>query len=252
MAIGKNKRTGGRKGGNKRKGIDSMARKEWYDVIAPTTFKNRSMAKTLVTKTTGTKLATDGLRHRVFQTFLSDLQDQPENGYVKMRFRVEEIIGRNCLTQFYGLDTSVDKLRSMVRKWISLIEVIVDAVTSDGYKLRFFVLAFTKSQDKQVCRNAYARTSQKKQIRRIATQTIRENVTKSDLNAVVRKLNTRLIATEIETRGSEVYPLQNVIIRKVKTLKTPALNIQKLMDSHGNDIPVSREELGEAVQVADE
>jgi len=250
MAIGKNKRTGGRKGG-KKKGVDTMARKEWYDVIAPVTFNNRQVAKTLVTKTIGTKLATDGLRHRVFQTFLSDLQGQPEHGHVKMRLRVEEIVGRNCLSQFYGMDTSVDKLRSMVRKWISLIECVVDAVTSDGYKLRFFVLAFTKPQEKQVCRNSYANTSQKKQIRRRTFNIIRDNVTKSDLNAVVRKLHTKIIATEIETSGSQVYPLQNVVIRKVKTLKVPALNMQKLMESHGNDIPVSREELGEPVEIVE-
>jgi small subunit ribosomal protein S3Ae len=251
MAIGKNKRTAGRKGGSRKKGVDSMARKEWYDVVAPITFNNRQVCKTLVTKTIGTKLSTDGLRHRVFQTYLSDLQGQPEHGHVKMRLRVEDIVGRNCLTQFYGLDTSVDKLRSMVRKWISLIEGVVDAFTSDGYKLRFFVLAFTKQQDKQVCRNAYANTSQKKQIRRRITQIIRDAVTKSDLNAVVRKLHTKIIASEIEKLGSQIYPLQNVIIRKVKTLKVPTLNTQRLLESHGNDIPVSKEELGEPVEIAE-
>jgi len=252
MAIGKNKRAskGGRKGA-KKKGVDSMARKEWYDVLAPAAFTNRQICKTLVTKTTGTKLASDGLRHRVFQTFLSDLQSQPEHGFVKMRFRVEDIVGRNCLTQFYGLDTSVDKLRSLVRKWISLIECIVDSVTSDGYKLRFFVIAFTKPHDKQVCKNSYANTSQKKQIRRRIANIIRENVAKSDLNAVVKKLHTKIIASEIEKSGSQVYPLRDVLIRKVKTLKTPTLNVQKLMETHGNDIPVSREELGEPVESAE-
>jgi len=215
------------------------------------TFKKRQVAKTLVTKTFGTKLATDGLRHRVFQTYLSDLQEQPEHGHVKLRFRVEEIVGRNCLTQFYGMDTSVDKLRSMVRKWISLIETTVEATTNDGYRLRFFVLAFTKPQDKQVCRNAYANTSQKKQIRKRTMNIIREHVTKSDINNVVRKLHTKTIASEIEKSGSQVYPLQNVIIRKVKTLKTPQFVLQKLMDAHGNDIPVSREEMGETVVVAE-
>lgn len=251
MAIGKNKRQskGGRRG-NKKKGIDAMARKEWYDVLAPTVFANRKFCKTLVTKTIGTKLASDGLRHRVFQTFLSDLQNQPEHGHIKMRLRCEDIVGRNCLTQFYGMDTTVDKLRSMVRKWISLIECVQDVSTTDGYRLRLFVLAFTRPQERQVRRNAYANTSHKKQIRAITSRIIREHVSKTDLASVVKKLHSKQIASEIEMKGSVVYPLQNVIIRKVKTLKTPMFNSQRLLDAHGNDIPVSVEEIGESVNVA--
>ena len=250
MAIGKNKKTTGRKGG-KKKIADPMLRKEWYDVVAPATFNNRQAAKTIVNKTSGMKLAVDGLRHRVFHTFLSDLQEQPEHGHVKIKLRVEDIVGRNCLTQFYGLDTSVDKLRSMVRKWISLIECVVDASTNDGYRMRFFVLLFTKPHEKQVCRNSYANSAQKKAIRQRVTQIIRENVMKSDINNVVRKLHTKVMASEIEKSGSQVYPLQNVIIRKVKTLKIPQLSTQKLMDAHNHDIPASREDAGEAIAVAE-
>uniref|UniRef100_A0A7S4NZQ8 Small ribosomal subunit protein eS1 n=1 Tax=Paramoeba aestuarina TaxID=180227 RepID=A0A7S4NZQ8_9EUKA len=250
MAIGKNKKTTGRKGG-KKKASDPMLRKEWYDVIAPATFTNRKAAKTIVNKSSGMKLAVDGLRHRVFHTYLSDLQDQPEHGHVKIKLRVEDIQGRNCLTQFYGMDTSVDKLRSMVRKWISLIECVVDASTTDGYRMRFFVLLFTKPQDKQVCRNSYANASQKKAIRRRATQIIRDSVSKSDVNNVVRKLHTKVMASEIEKSGSQVYPLQNVIIRKVKTIKIPQLITQKLLDAHNHDIPESKEDIGEPITVAE-
>ena len=250
MAIGKNKKVTGRKGG-KKKIADPMLRKEWYDVVAPATFNNRQAAKTIVNKTSGMKLSVDGLRHRVFHTYLSDLQDQPEHGHVKIKLRVEDIVGRNCLTQFYGMDTSVDKLRSMVRKWISLIECVVDATTSDGYRMRFFVLLFTKPHEKQVCRNSYANSAQKKAIRRRATQIIRENIMKSDINNVVRKLHTKVMASEIEKSGSQVYPLQNVIIRKVKTLKIPQLSTQRLMDAHNHDIPASKEDIGEVIAVAE-
>ena len=249
MAIGKNKRTPGRKTGKRT--VDFMTRKDWYDVIAPATFRRRLAAKTLVTRTFGTRLASDGLRHRVFQTYLSDLQEQPEHGHVKIRLRVEEIVGRSCLTQFYGMDTTADKIRSLVRKWISLIECVVDATTTDGYHMRLFVLAFTKPHEKQIRRNAYANASQKKQIRKRMTNIVRNNVVNSDLNNLVRKLYTKTISFEIEKSGSQVYPLQNVLIRKVKTLKAPQLTIQKLMDTHGNDIPESSEDMGEKVIVVE-
>jgi hypothetical protein len=50
MAIGKNKK--GKKGGRK-KVIEPMTRKDWYDVQVPATFANRKMGKTLVNRTAG-------------------------------------------------------------------------------------------------------------------------------------------------------------------------------------------------------
>jgi len=50
MAIGKNKK--GRKGGRK-KIIEPMTRKDWYDVQVPSIFNVRNIGKTLVNRTAG-------------------------------------------------------------------------------------------------------------------------------------------------------------------------------------------------------
>ncbi|NJA59540.1 hypothetical protein HC023_26445, partial [Streptomyces sp. NEAU-H3] len=148
------------KKGGKKKAVDPFTKKDWYDVKAPTTFNVRSIGKTLVTRTTGTKIASEALKGRVFEVSLADLQKNEEDSYRKVRLKVEDVQGRNCLTNFWGMDFTTDKLRSMVRKWQSLIEAYVDVKTTDGYTLRVFCIAFTKKRPGQVKRTCYAQSGQ--------------------------------------------------------------------------------------------
>ena len=67
---------GGKKGA-KKKVIDPFTRKDWYDIKAPSMFKVRDVGKTLVNRTQGTKLASDGLKTRVYEVSLADLQNEP-------------------------------------------------------------------------------------------------------------------------------------------------------------------------------
>ncbi|XP_045142090.1 40S ribosomal protein S3a-like [Echinops telfairi] len=76
MAVGKNKRLtkGGTKGA-KKKVVDPFSKKDWYAVQASAMFNIRKIGKTLVTRTQGTKIASDGLKGRVFKVSLADLQN---------------------------------------------------------------------------------------------------------------------------------------------------------------------------------
>jgi len=54
-----------------------------------------------------------------------------------------------------------------------------------------------------------------------------------DLNELVSKLIPEIIGKEIEKAAEGVYPLQNVLIRKVKMLRSPKLDINKFLELHG-------------------
>lgn len=233
MVVGKNKGLNktGKKGG-KKKVVNPFSRKEWYDVKAPAQFKTRQIGKTPVNRTSGTKIATDALKGRVFETSLGDLNEN-EDAFRKFKLIIEETQGKVCLTNFHGMDMTTDKLRSMIKKKQTTIEAFVDVKTTDGYLLRLFTIAFTKNPRESNRATSYAQHSKVKAIRKKMIEIINKEVSGSDLKQVVSKLIPDSIAKDIEKYCSFIYPLTDVYIRKVKVVKRPKFDLGRLMDMHG-------------------
>ena len=182
----------------------------------------------------GTRIASDSLKGRVFNVCLADLKKDEEQAHRIVRLRVEDVQDRRVLTNFYGIQLTTDKLRSLVRKWQTLIEANVDAKTADGYILRLFCIGFTSKRPNQAKKTHYAQSSQIRQIRKKMIDIIREHVSSSELKQLVEKLILTVIEKEIEKATRSVYPLQNIYIRKVKMLKMPKFDLNKLMEVHGD------------------
>jgi len=236
MAVGKNKglKIGGKKGA-KKKIIDPFTRKDWYDIKAPSVFKVRQVGKTLVNRTQGTRIASDGLKGRVYEVSLADLQSEndAERSFRKFKLVCEDVQGKNCLTNFHGMSLTTDKLRSMVKKWQTLIEANVDAKTTDGYTLRLFCIGFTKKQDQSQKKTCYAQSQQVRNIRKKMCDIMIKEVNSEDLKGCVNKLIPDSIASDIMKACQGIYPLHDVFIRKVKVQKRPRFDLTKLMEMHG-------------------
>merc|ERR1712127_830815 len=250
MAVGKNKRlTKGGKKGSKKKIVDPFTKKDWYDVKAPSMFNIRQIGKTLVTRTQGTKIASDGLKGRVFEVSLADLQND-EVAFRKFKLQAEEVQGRNLLTNFHGMNLTTDKLRSMVKKWQTLIEANVDVKTTDGYLLRLFCIGFTKKRQNSQRKTCYAQHTQIKAIRKKMVELMSREVSSNDLKEVVNKLIPDSIGKDIEKACQGIYPLHDVYVRKVKILKKPKFDLSRLMELHGEGSGTTKTvtESGEQVQ----
>jgi len=236
MAVGKKGglKVGGKKG-SKKKIIDPFTKKDWYDVKAPSMFKVRQIGKTLVNRTQGTRIASDSLKHRVYEVSLADLQSEndAERSFRKFTLICEDVQGKNCLTNFHGMNLTTDKMKSMVKKWQTLIEAFVDVKTTDGYTLRMFCIAFTKKADNSVKKTCYAKANQVKTIRRKMKDIMVKEVIGSDLKGVVNKLIPDSIASDIIKACNGIYPLHDVYVRKVKVLRKPKFDLTKLLDLHG-------------------
>jgi len=217
MAIGKNKRKPRK--GTKKKPADAFIKKEWYNVTAPTMFENKYIGKTVVNKTVGTKYASEGLKGRVFRVSLADLNGNEDQNYKVIELIVEDVQGNKCLTNFHGMSFTTDKLKSLVRKWQTLIESFVDLKTTDGYTVRLFCLGFTKRRPNQVRKTSYAQSSQIRKIRKKMVEIMTREANNCDLKQLFEKFLPDTIGTigsQIERECQGIYPLQNVYIRKAK------------------------------------
>lgn len=87
-------------------------------------------------------IASDGLKGRVFEVSLADLQND-EVAFRKFKLITEDVQGKNCLTNFHGMDLTRDKMCSMVKKWqvmyiclqmvLELLHLTVDKTIFDNY-----------------------------------------------------------------------------------------------------------------------
>ena len=103
--------------------------------------------------------------------------------------KVAELMRQNKPSSIFlqGMDFTTDKLRSLVRKWQTLIEAYVDVKTTDGYVLRMFCIGFTRRRDQQIKRTCYAQSSQIRQIRRKMVELMTREAAACDLKELVGK-----------------------------------------------------------------
>jgi len=233
MAVGKNKRLSKGKKGIKKKVVDPFSRKDWYDIKAPSFFEVKNVGKTLVNRSQGLKNANDALKGRIVEVSLADLTKDEEQSFRKIKLKVLDVQGKNCLTNFHGMNFTSDKLRSLVRKWQTLIEAHVDVKTTDGYLIRLFAIGFTKRRQSQVKKTTYAQTAQIREIRKKMFEIMTREATSCDLKELVQKFVPEAIGREIEKAARSIYPLQHVYIHKAKILKSPKLDMSKLLEVHG-------------------
>merc|ERR1712070_507020 len=178
------------------------------------------------------KLSTEGLKGRVLECNLADLQDDESHAYRKIKLEIQEVQGRSCLTDFHGMSLTRDKQAMLVKKWHSLIEAHTKVKTTDGYILRIFCIAFTKRRPEQSKATCYAGSAQVRRIRKKMVEIMQREASKSMLRDLVKKLIPEALGKEIEKATRAICPIQNCLMRKVKMVKKPKFDLTKLMELH--------------------
>ncbi|WP_411025498.1 hypothetical protein, partial [Salmonella sp. s55004] len=93
--------------------------------------------------------------------------------------------------------------------------------------------ASPKKRQNQIKKTSYAQTQQIRRIRGRMIDIITKECQNNDLKEVVNKLLPDSIAHDIEKACHSIYPLHDVLIRKVKVLRKPKFDIGRLLELHG-------------------
>merc|ERR1712243_56426 len=185
---------------NRAKQKDTFSKKVWY-TLSLKHLPQVEVGKTLLNKVS-TNLANVKLLGRTFrinqgdltstQTYLTESEvDFDRLGRV-FEFKVTKVEGNNCVSSFNGFELTSDKKKNIVRKWHSLIEAYKDIEISDGHLLRVFVVGVTKKTGKR----SYAKSNQKKEIRRIMFNEVEELKSKS-IGEVIELLSSNYIGQKV-------------------------------------------------------
>jgi small subunit ribosomal protein S3Ae len=234
MAIGKNKRLT-KKGKGRKKKADAFEKKDWFRLRLPKihVFEVDTYGWMPANKTAQGFSVTDRLYDRVCTIRCVDLKETPKADpkpeeedvftatNLKLRVAQTKVDERECLLDFHGMQLTRDKTCSMLKKWVTLVEATTDVKTQDGFVFRLFAIAFTKQQDNQVKKTAYAKTSQVKRLRARMIETMQSIFANLSTKKFVEKLLIDKFGVESGKNLNSILPVRRTCIRKVKLIKRP-------------------------------
>jgi len=194
-----------------RKIKDKWKAKNWYNILAPPSFDNITIADTLSDNP-------NKLINRVTEVSLQDLTNDFRKSHIKLFFKINKIEDNNALTQFIGHELTSDYLRRMIRRKRSKIDGVYDVNTRDGASIRVKPFATT---DKRI------QNSQKKIVRDTMKQTIYDQAKISTLSEFIQFIIDGKLGSEVYKKCKKLYPVKRVEVNKTEVLKSPSITIEE-------------------------
>jgi len=194
-----------------RKVKDRWKSKNWYNVLAPPTFDNVTIAETLAD-------TSEGLINRVTGVSLQDLTNDFRKSHITLFFRINKVEATNAHTEFIGHTLTSDYLRRMVRRRKSKIDGVYDVTTRDGAVLRVKPFATT---DKRI------QSSQKKVIREAMKKTIFDQAKTNVMSDFIKIIIDGRMGSEIYKNCKKLYPVKRIEIYKTEVVTQPTITIEE-------------------------
>jgi small subunit ribosomal protein S3Ae len=194
-----------------RKVKDRWKAKGWYNIQAPPSFDNVTVADTL-SDTPG------NLINRVTEVSLQDLTNDFRRSHIKLFFKIHKIEETTAHTQFAGHTLTSDYLRRMIRRRRSKIDGVYDVSTRDGATIRVKPFATT---DKRI------QNSQRKVVREAMKQTIADQAKTCTLAEFVKNILDGKTGSDIYKNCKKLYPVKRIEIFKTEVISQPTIMIEE-------------------------
>lgn len=210
----------GAKKGTKKKPIDTFSKKEWFDLRAPSHFDYITAGKTLVTRTSAKQNLDKLLLGRCFEVNQADLYNC-EDSFRKFKFIVTDISNREVKSEFHSMSLTQDKARGIIKKWHTLVEGTCLAETTDGYLLRFFIMAVSKRPEAYTKARCYIQSTKIKMIRKVMFKIIADETFGCDIDKLIKKVCVESIGKRVENECGDIFPINNCFVKKIMVVKRP-------------------------------
>jgi len=192
------------RGRSKRKAVDSWKEKQWYEIYAPKSFKDKFIGNIPGQDNT--------IIGRTVEILLSDLTRDFSHQHIKLRFKITGVTGNRCDTMFIGHELTRDFIRALIHRGSTRIDGIFNYKTADGFIYRVSAFCVTKRR---------AKGSQKYTIRKIIFDVLNEFAKSSNHGKFIRGMIYGKYAQNISKLAKTIYPLKECQIRKCKLISFP-------------------------------
>jgi small subunit ribosomal protein S3Ae len=176
--------------------------KEWYTLVAPKMFDEKTLGETPVGDP-------ESVMGRTISVPLVNLINDPSKYYLKFHFKVKEAEGEKAITEFWGFECLRDYISRMIRHGVLRIDNVVDLKTKDDVKLRVKTIAVTSRKAKQEVEVS---------LRKFIKEKILEEVSKLTLEKLIKNVLDDSLKRKIIEEGSKIYPIYKFELRKVERL----------------------------------
>lgn len=210
---------GAKKGGRVR---DKWRDKQWVLVEKPSGFEPRVPVDYVpITDTVQAK-------GRVIENTLHDMMkgnpDQSmEQHQIKVFIQIDNITDGKATTIFKGHEYAKEFLRSLVRRGSSMITLVHDYTTMDGYTFRIAAVAFSQRR---------LNASKKHEIRMVAHRYLSEKIPTLTIDQFVREITgnkgeevareaSSKVSSEILVEARKIANIRHIGIKKTKLISTP-------------------------------
>jgi len=177
-----------------------MRGKEWYTILAPELFNNKSIGETPV----GDPKTLIG---RKIDVNAVNLVDDMSKYYLKFYFKINNIDDGKVYTEFAGFECLRDYISRSIRYGIRKIDTIQDIKTKDGNNIRVKSVTITS---KKIKKNVEIN------LKKFIEDKIRTEIESIDLDKFIEKSITNSIKRSVLKEGGKIYPIRVFEIRKVE------------------------------------